>query len=231
MHSIGKIYCAHCIFTGKKYIGQTVKNSLNLRINEHFVDCNKYHHKFANALKKYGKSGFIWGLIEECDLSILNEREIFWISKFNTFNNGYNSTSGGNQTKEYCVKKYLVETPNNERKEILNLSKYCREHNLNAGHLHQTLCGKRIKHKGYKLIPTTKKEIETYQKIRELKENGSRKSLKGDKNGRAILDWNKVREIRQIHLLKKYKNQEIANIFGIKLSTLEKIVSNKLWTV
>jgi hypothetical protein len=34
-----------------------------------------------------------------------------------------------------------------------------------------------------------------------------------------------------MHSSKKYKNQEISNIFGIKLGTLEKIVSNKLWTV
>jgi hypothetical protein len=53
--SKGKIYCAHCIPTGKKYIGQTIKNNFNLRIAEHFADSEKYHHKFANALKK------IWG--------------------------------------------------------------------------------------------------------------------------------------------------------------------------
>jgi group I intron endonuclease len=75
----GKIYCVHCIFTGKKYIGQTVKNHLNYRIAEHFADCINYNHKFANALKKYGRNGFIWGVIEECDFDMLNDKEIYWI--------------------------------------------------------------------------------------------------------------------------------------------------------
>lgn len=227
----GKIYCAHCIHTGKKYIGQTVKESLNLRIAEHFADCKKYNHKFANALKKYGRGGFIWGIIEECDLPLLNEKEILWIAEYNTFNEGYNTTSGGNQTKEYCAKEYLVETPIGERIEIINLSKYCRKHSLNTGHLHETLSGKRVQHKGYKLIPRNNEEIERYQNQRIVRENTNRKGLKGEGNGRATLNWNKVKQIREMHFSKKYKNQEIANMFNIKLGTLEKIVANKLWTV
>lgn len=229
MSSNGKIYCAHCITTGKKYIGQTTKNNLNLRISEHFVDSKKYNHKFANALKKYGKNNFIWGIIEECEISLLNEKEIYWIENYNTVVKGYNTSPGGGQPPEYICKQYLIETPIKERKEIKNLTKYCRENNLNVGHLHETLSGKRMHHKGYKLIPKTNEEIEKYQKERKIRENASRKGLKGDKNGRAILNWNKVKQIREIHSSKQYKNQEIANMFMIKLSTLEKIVANKIW--
>ena len=64
-----------------------------------------------------------------------------------------------------------------------------------------------------------------------MRENTNRKGLKGERNGRAILNWNKVKQIREMHFSKKYKNQEIANMFNIKLGTLEKIVANKLWTV
>lgn len=231
MSSTGKIYCAHCISTGKKYIGQTVKNNLNLRIAEHFSDCKKYNHKFANALKKYGRNEFIWGIIEECSVSLLDEKEMLWIAEYNTFNNGYNTTSGGNQIKEHCVKEYLVEMPTGERKEIKNLSKYCRNNNLNIGHLHETLSGKRVQHKGYKLIPKTKEEVEKYQKEREIRKDTSRKGLPGERNGRAILNWDKVKQIRKMHSLKQHKNQEIANMFGIKKVTLEKIIANKLWTV
>jgi group I intron endonuclease len=83
MSNQGKIYCAHCIFTGKKYIGQT-KQKLCNRIASHFIDSNKPSPKgkFYRALKKYGRNGFIWGIIEECDLSILNNKEIFWIAEY-----------------------------------------------------------------------------------------------------------------------------------------------------
>jgi len=227
----GNIYCAHCIPTGKKYIGQTVKNYLKYRITEHFADCVNYNHKFANALKKYGRNGFIWGIIEECDINLLNDREIYWIEKYDTFNSGYNTTTGGNQGKEYCTKEYLVETPSGDREQIKNLSQYCRDNNLNIAHIHQTLYGKRIQHKGYKLIPRSNEEIEKYNNQRKVREDTSRKSLPGERNGRAILDWNKVNEIRKLHSSKIYKNQEISDMFGIKKVTVEKIVSNKLWTV
>jgi group I intron endonuclease len=229
----GKIYCAHCIFTGKKYIGQTRKKLLCNRIASHFVDANKGYRKgkFYNALKKYGRSGFIWGIIEECDITLLNDREIYWISEYKTVENGYNLSPGGEQPPEYYCKEYLIELPNGERKIIRNLSEYCRNNNLNTGHIHETLYGKRLHHKGHKLIPRTDAEIERYNQERKIHEDTSRKGLPGEKNGRAILDWDKVNQIRKMHSSKLYKNQEIADMFGIKKVTIEKIISNKLWTV
>jgi group I intron endonuclease len=231
MSNQGKIYCAHCIHTGKKYIGQTIKKYLNSRVSEHFGNCSNCTHKFANSLKKYGKSGFIWGIVEECDITLLNDREIYWIEQYDTFYNGYNTTTGGNQGREYCVKEYLAERPNGDREEIKNLSQYCRDNDLNIAHIHETLYGKRNHHKGYKLIPRTDEEIERYKNERRVREDTSRKGLPGEKNGRAILDWNKVDEIRKLHSSKKYKNQQIADMFGVKKVTIEKIVANKLWPV
>lgn len=231
--SKGKIYCAHCIFTGKKYIGQTRKKLLCDRIASHFVDANKEYRisNFHNALKKYGRNGFIWGVIEECDVSLLNDREIYWISEYKTIENGYNLSPGGGQPPEYFCKEYLVEEPNGERMLIKNLSQYCRDNNLNIAHIHETLYGKRLQHKDYKLIPRTEEEIEKYKRERIKREDTSRKGLSGERNGRALLDWSKVNQIRRLHASKKYKNQEIADMFGVKKVTIEKVVSNKLWPV
>ena len=88
-----------------------------------------------------------------------------------------------------------------------------------------------VEHKGYKIIPRTEEEVEKYQKEREIREDTSRKGLRGERNGRAILNWDKVNQIRKLHTLKQYKNIQIAEMFGIKLGTFEKIVANKLWTV
>jgi len=233
MSNQGKIYCAHCIFTGKKYIGQTRRRLLCNRIASHFADANNGYgrSKFYNALRKYGRDGFIWGIIEECELYLLNNREIYWIAEYKTVENGYNLSPGGGQPPEYYCKEYLVEEPSTQRKIIKNLSQYCRDNELNIGHIHETLYGKRLHHKGYKLIPRTNEEIKRYENERSIREDTSRKGLPGERNGRAILDWNKVSEIRKLHTTKKYKNQEIADMFGIKKVTLEKIVSNKIWTV
>lgn len=129
------------------------------------------------------------------------------------------------------VGEYLVKFPDGKTVEIKNLTKFCDNYNLNVGHIHETLYGKRLHHRHFKLIPRTEEEIKRYKDERSIREDTSRKGLPGEKNGRAILDWNKVNTIRKLHAKKKYKNQEIADMFGIKKVTLEKIVANKLWTV
>ena len=181
----GKIYCAHCIFTGKKYIGQTRQKLLCNRISSHFVNADKncVNGKFQRALKKYGRNGFIWGIIEKCDIISLNEKEIYWIETYKTVENGYNLSPGGGQPPEYYCKEYLVEKPNRERELIKNLSQYCRNNDLNIGHIHETLYGKRLNHRQYKLIPRSEEEIKKYNEERKLREDTSRKSCPGEKNG------------------------------------------------
>ncbi len=90
----GIIYCYHCIITGKKYIGQTVNESrrvsqLKCEVRDNLHPDNHFH----NAMRKYGRDNFVYGIIEETDE--LNDREIYWIDYYNTMNEGYNSTIGG----------------------------------------------------------------------------------------------------------------------------------------
>ena len=66
-------------------------------------------------MNKYGYDNFIPSEIEECDNSLLDEREIYWIAYYNTTNKqyGYNMTTGGgggdtwtnNPNKEEISKK------------------------------------------------------------------------------------------------------------------------------
>jgi hypothetical protein len=48
------------------------------------------------AFRKYGIDKFNIKVIDECDASLLNEKERYWIEQYNTFesNKGYNATSG-----------------------------------------------------------------------------------------------------------------------------------------
>ena len=64
-------------------------------MNDHFCRSSNSQYKFHRAIKKYGKSNFIYGVIEECDFNIINEREMYWINVYDTFKNGYNSDTGG----------------------------------------------------------------------------------------------------------------------------------------
>lgn len=54
-----------------------------------------YNNKLYNALRKYGVDNFNFEIIEECEKDKLKEREIYWISYYNSYKNGYNLTIGG----------------------------------------------------------------------------------------------------------------------------------------
>lgn len=95
----GLIYKVTNKIDNKAYIGQTIR-PLNIRIERHLKDA-KYGSKliFHKALKKYGIEKFHIEILEEnISQNKLNERERFWIKKYNTyFKNGYgyNMTEGG----------------------------------------------------------------------------------------------------------------------------------------
>lgn len=90
---MGYIYKITNIINNKCYIGQTTR-SIQERWEEHLLRL-KNNNKFYNAIKFYGVENFTVSQIEECSDELLNEREIFWIKFYNSYENGYNSTGGG----------------------------------------------------------------------------------------------------------------------------------------
>lgn len=105
------IYCCKRKSDSKVvYVGLTIY-TLDFRLNGepygHFILAFKKNSQtyFHKALRKYGKDAFTFEIIEErqdSDFSNrdemnawLNEREKYWIAYYNTFNEGYNQTTGG----------------------------------------------------------------------------------------------------------------------------------------
>ena len=79
----------------KIYIGKTEK-SIERRFKEHCSEFSKDRSKnrpLYRAFAVYGMENFTIELIEITDKP--EEREIFWISHFNTYRSGYNATKGG----------------------------------------------------------------------------------------------------------------------------------------
>lgn len=75
----------------KIYIGQSIH--ILQRWEEHkYQECNSAIHQ---AIKKYGIDNFTFEIIEECDQSLLDEKEIYWIKYYNSYKEGYNLTPGG----------------------------------------------------------------------------------------------------------------------------------------
>ena len=93
----GFIYKVTNTINGKYYIGQTIQN-VKERFYQHCATkcsqaiLNMVIHK---AINKYGKSNFTIEVIEEVESTNLNDRERYWIRYYDSYNNGYNSTEGG----------------------------------------------------------------------------------------------------------------------------------------
>jgi hypothetical protein len=85
------IYRIKNTITGKSYVGKhTTPNEFDSYFGSGIA--------LKAAIKKYGKNKFLKEIVEFCEnADHLSEREIFWISEFNSFvPNGYNIGIGGN---------------------------------------------------------------------------------------------------------------------------------------
>jgi len=76
---------------GKVYIGQSV--DIGKRWSQHMTAKDDIY--FHKAIQKYGVENFEWEVIEQCKKKDLDEREIYWIEYYDSFNKGYNCTKGG----------------------------------------------------------------------------------------------------------------------------------------
>ena len=85
---------------GKVYIGQSVNIEQRWKRHKQEVKNGNKTYKLYNAIRKYGIENFSFEVLEECLRDELNEKEIYYIKKYNSYCNGYNSTLGG-QGKNY----------------------------------------------------------------------------------------------------------------------------------
>lgn len=98
MEKICGIYKITNNINGKMYIGQSV-DIYHRWIKEKAPNVPKY--ALQRAFDKYGRENFTFEIIERVKLEELNEREIYWITYYDTYNNGYNETLGGDGYQKY----------------------------------------------------------------------------------------------------------------------------------
>ena len=119
------------------------------------------------AIKKYGKQYFLREVLEECDSSIVDQREMYWISLLNSTdrNVGYNITiggTGGDTVSNHPEKKNIVEKRNKSVKawhDSLSES----EKAVRAKKISDSKKGKSNGHEGYKQSEETKQRIKENQ--------------------------------------------------------------------
>lgn len=93
----GFIYIIKNKINSKIYIGQT-KVSMELRWKEHLRHASYGNQLINRAMKKHGCNNFYIEVLETCEVSEIDNREIFYIELFDSTNKtkGYNVSIGGN---------------------------------------------------------------------------------------------------------------------------------------
>lgn len=104
LNPVSGIYKIENCVNGKVYIGQS--EDVERRIKDHrrkLRDHKHYNQHLQRAVDKYGLENFKFDLLEECAVDDLNEKEINYIAQYRAYEDGYNSTVGGDGNRGYTA--------------------------------------------------------------------------------------------------------------------------------
>lgn len=96
------IYLISNDINNKLYVGKTV-STIDTRYNKHISEAFTQYSEYAihRAMRKYGINHFKVTEIEQCSLEEVSDREKYWIKYYDSYNNGYNETQGGEGNLKY----------------------------------------------------------------------------------------------------------------------------------
>lgn len=223
------IYQAVNLVNNHMYIGQT-NGTLQRRKRLHelrAINGESHTVKFHNALRKYGIENFQWYILHECtSKEEMDEMEVFFIEKFNTFHSEehYNMTPGGQtggmhgkkhseetkrkmsewqrgvaKKKEHCEK--ISETLRGRKLPKSTVEKLKHVHSSRSDEEKERLCTvkKKVANKLYEQIPELKELRSVQMQLRYCKDEGRRTSLQEKYDNLKIIIQRKRQET-PVHL-------------------------------
>lgn len=194
------VYKVTNLKNNKIYIGIT-QNNLAIRKSEHYREA-RYNEKwgkftkFHNALLKYKEEDFLWEIQDDTanNKEELFEKEKYYIKKYNSFENGYNCTIGGENPPITLGEKNIQARLTNEEADeikfllkntVLYQSEIARMYNVNITTIERIQSGK-IRHDDsidYPIRKYSKYEIIALKIIEDLKNTNLTNKEIADKYG------------------------------------------------
>lgn len=163
----GYIYKITNKINNKVYIGQTIQ-SIKDRFYRHCqkrcLSKQEANMAIKRAIFKYGKKNFSLELLETCDREQLDEREIYYIKLYNSYEDGYNCTTGGQNGSYRPYKIARAEDPDVIRlyNEGFSLREIAREYNVDHATIKTLLLRNNIQlrtTRNYKFTSETRQAI------------------------------------------------------------------------
>ncbi len=156
---------------GKVYIGQSL--CIENRIKEHIRNINYPDRKNAiySAFRKYGIENFSFDVIEECKEEDLDNREKYWIKYYDSYNNGYNLTLGGENGRkydyDYIVEQYKIYKTTEKTAEAIGCHYHTVSNALKAQNITPYAKSSGLPRKIKQIDPVTLKVVAEYEKIKD----------------------------------------------------------------
>ena len=219
-----RIYTIKNRQSGKQYVGQT-RRSLNNRLSSHFTAAKRGSTGLLHdAMRTLPKESFQIELLQECRSSDeLDEAERKWISELKTIApDGYNVEEGG-----YHVRGALSEATKTKLREAAKhrppewYEKICRAARNRSPEWRRKLSEAA---KQRTATPKQREALAAGARLRHV--NGT---TKGEHNGRAVLTWEEVFQIRGLYATGTYTQDQLGLLFGVKQITISAIVCHKIW--
>lgn len=197
-------------------ITNKINNHSYIGLSTHIEDRWEYHKNSYNwnreksktlykAIQKYGIDNFTFEILEECRIEELSDKEKYYIEKYNTYNDGYNMTTGGedNIGDSHPGHKLSSSDVEDIRHRYNNLERRNEVYNLYKNRIGESGFGKIWKGETWKHIMP---EVYTSEnKLFHFHNTGNA----GSKNGRSRLTENDVLTIR----LRRKNGENIREVY------------------
>ena len=175
------IYKITCVVNNKCYIGQS--KSIKKRWYAHKSELRKGTHqnKYLQRLyNKYGEETFVFEVIEECSLDIIDDRERYWINYFGGVDSIMNCNweSGGHKHKTYSLEQRKIISERYKGKSFspkTQFKKGCIPWNKGKKATPQAIENQRKSHIGKHMSEETKEKLRNFWKGKKFHK------LKGEK--------------------------------------------------
>ena len=228
MHLIYKINFP----SGKVYIGQTI--NFKDRHRDHLREARIGNDsKVYRAMRKYKITKESFEIIED-NIETQEEadnREIYWISYYDSFHYGYNSTPGGDVGNGGMLKGELGPNAAFTNEEVYKIRELKASMKYSKSEIFEMYANK-ISESGFNKIwnYTTYTQVAPEFNTPEIIYHYTTSRPIGTNRKGSKFTEEEITTIRELYYIEALSSKDIANLYNVNKSTIERIVSGKTYS-